>query len=113
MYGGMSCTTFEQPPVIGRMSITGGCSKVVQDIPPYMTADGNPLLVRGINKIGLERHGASKETVRALREAYRLLYRKKLGARDMVARSRETLPRLPEVEHLEAFVADSERGITR
>ncbi|MGA0333253.1 MAG: acyl-ACP--UDP-N-acetylglucosamine O-acyltransferase [Kiritimatiellia bacterium] len=98
---------------VGRLSITGGCSKVVQDIPPFMTADGNPLLVRGINKIGLERHGIPKENIRALLEAYRLLYRKKLGAREMVALSRETLPRLPELIHLEEFVENSQRGITR
>jgi UDP-N-acetylglucosamine acyltransferase len=98
---------------VGKLSITGGCSKVVQDIPPYMTADGNPLQVRGINKIGLERHGIAKENIRALLEGYRLLYRKKLGAREMVAASRETLPRFPEIEHLERFVENSQRGITR
>ncbi|MDA3873423.1 MAG: acyl-ACP--UDP-N-acetylglucosamine O-acyltransferase [Kiritimatiellae bacterium] len=98
---------------IGKLSITGGCSKVVQDIPPFMTADGNPLQVRGINKIGLERHGASKETIRALLEAYRLLYRKKMGAKEMVAQSRETLARIAELEHLEQFVENSQRGISR
>lgn len=98
---------------IGKLSITGGCSKVVQDIPPYMTADGNPLQVRGINKIGLERHGISKEHIRVLLEGYRLLYRKKLGAKEMVTLSRATLQRTPEIEHLEDFVQNSQRGITR
>lgn len=98
---------------VGQMSITGGCSKVVQDIPPFMTADGNPLAIRGINKIGLERHGVSKEVVRSLRDAYRLLYRQKLGAKDMVEESRSTLPSSPELTALEEFVLSSERGITR
>lgn len=98
---------------VGKLSITGGCSKVVQDIPPFMTADGNPLKIRGINKIGLERHGAPPETIKALRTVYRLLYREKLGVKEMIAHSRESVPRLPEVEHLEAFVEKSERGITR
>lgn len=98
---------------VGRMSITGGCSKVVQDIPPFMTADGNPLRVRGINKIGLERHGASPETIKALRDAYKLLYREKLGIAEMIEASRASIPRIPEVEHLEAFVKKSSRGITR
>lgn len=98
---------------IGKLSITGGCSKVVQDIPPFMTADGNPLQVRGINKIGLERHGAPRETIRVLLDAYRLLYRKKMGAREMVAHSREHLARIPELEHLEHFVENSQRGISR
>ncbi|WFB34812.1 acyl-ACP--UDP-N-acetylglucosamine O-acyltransferase [Kiritimatiellota bacterium B12222] len=98
---------------IGKLAITGGCSKVVQDIPPYMTADGNPLRVRGLNKIGLERHGVPKENIRTLLEGYRLLYRKKLGAKEMATISRETLPRSPEIEHLETFVENSQRGITR
>ena len=42
---------------IGRHAITGGCSKIVQDVPPFMIADGNPARVRGINQVGLERHG--------------------------------------------------------
>ena len=42
---------------IGRHAMTGGCSKIVQDVPPFMIADGNPARVRGINKVGLERHG--------------------------------------------------------
>ena len=41
---------------IGAYSIIGGCSKVVQDVPPYMLADGNPAVTRTINKVGLERN---------------------------------------------------------
>jgi UDP-N-acetylglucosamine acyltransferase len=98
---------------IGRLSITGGCSKVVMDVPPFMTADGNPLEVRGINKIGLERHAVSAETIRSLKEAYRLLYRKKMAVKEMVAAMRDTLPPSPELQHLETFLLASDRGITR
>ena len=42
---------------IGRMCIIGGCSKVVQDVPPFMMADGNPAETRTINKVGMERNG--------------------------------------------------------
>jgi UDP-N-acetylglucosamine acyltransferase len=98
---------------VGKLSITGGCSKVVQDVPPFMTADGNPLRIRGINKIGLERHGLPPATLRALRDLYKLVYRDKLGVKDMLAASRERIPRLPEVEELETFIQKSERGVTR
>lgn len=98
---------------IGRLSITGGCAKIVQDVPPFMTADGNPLAVRGINKIGLERRGIAAETVRAVKEAYRILYRRKLGVKDAVAEMRASLPDVPELTHLEEFLLASERGITR
>jgi len=97
---------------VGRMSITGGCSKVVQDIPPFMTADGNPLQIRGINKVGLERNGVDKTTVRALRDCYKSLYREKLGVTEWVDACRDRSG-IPEVAHLLAFVEKSERGITR
>ena len=42
---------------LGRHAITGGCSKIVQDVPPFMIADGNPARIRDIDKVGMERHG--------------------------------------------------------
>ena len=78
-----------------------------------MTADGNPLKIRGINKIGLERNGVSDDAIKALRDLYKIIYREKLGVKEMITSSKERLPRLPEVEHLENFVESSERGITR
>lgn len=99
---------------VGAMAIIGGCSKVVQDIPPYMMADGNPAEVRTINKIGLERHGVGEEIQKALRAAYKLLYRESgLNIGDAVARIRKDLPDLEEIRHLCEFVDRSERGISR
>lgn len=98
---------------VGRLSITGGCAKVVQDVPPFMTADGNPLAIRGINKIGLERRGIPADTVRALKEVYRLIYRRKLGVKDAIEEMKASLPDLPELAHLESFLLTSERGISR
>jgi UDP-N-acetylglucosamine acyltransferase len=60
---------------VGEITIIGGCSKIVQDIPPYMTADGNPIKVRGLNVIGLRRNNISLERRNALKRAYRILYR--------------------------------------
>lgn len=98
---------------VGRLSITGGCAKIVQDVPPFMTADGNPLAIRGINKIGLERHGMSADDIKGMKEAYRILYRRKLGAKDAVAEIENSLQVTPELRHLLDFVLSSERGITR
>ena len=98
---------------VGRLSITGGCAKVVQDVPPFMMADGNPLAIRGINKIGLERRGVPPETVRALKEVYRMIYRRKLGVKDAVQEMKASLPEVPELSHLESFLLTSERGISR
>lgn len=98
---------------VGRHAITGGCSKIVQDIPPFMIADGNPAEVRGINAVGLERAGFSADTVRAIKEAYRILYRGKLNVKQSVESMRAELPGIPEVEELCTFIEQSQRGIIR
>lgn len=98
---------------IGRYALTGGCSKIVQDVPPFMIADGNPAEVRSYNKVGLERAGFSEETVRQIKEAYRLIYRAKLNVRQAVEQIRADLPSTPEIEQLVAFVTNSPRGIIR
>ena len=52
---------------IGKLAMIGGCSKVVQDVPPFMIADGNPAETRTVNKIGMERNGVSEEAQGALK----------------------------------------------
>jgi UDP-N-acetylglucosamine acyltransferase len=98
---------------IGRHAITGGCSKIVQDVPPFMIADGNPARVRGVNQIGLERHGFAEESVRRLREAYRLLYRSQMNVKQAVQEIRSTLWGAPEIEYLVTYIETSSRGIIR
>jgi UDP-N-acetylglucosamine acyltransferase len=98
---------------IGRMAIIGGCSKVVQDVPPFMLADGNPAEARTVNKVGLERNGVSEGAQAALKQAYRILFREGLTVSNALARIESDLPALPEIEHLVRFVRKSERGICR
>ena len=98
---------------VGRFAMTGGCSKIVQDVPPFMIADGNPARIRGINKVGLERHGYTAETLRHLKESYRLLYRSDLNVAQAVEQIRAELPDNPELDHLTEFVTRSGRGIIK
>jgi UDP-N-acetylglucosamine acyltransferase len=98
---------------IGKMSMIGGCSKIVQDVPPFMIVDGNPGETRTINKVGMERHGASEEAQNALRHAYKILFREGLTIPNAVAKIESDLPKLPEVLHLLNFVRTSERGISK
>jgi len=98
---------------VGRHALTGGCSKIVQDVPPFMIADGNPAEVRGINSIGLERSGFSAESIRALKEAYRLLYRGNLNSKQAIEAIRKEIPGIAEVEELCVFIETSQRGIIR
>ncbi len=98
---------------IGRHAILGGCTKIVQDVPPYMIADGNPAEIRGVNQIGLERRGFEPEDIRALREAYRLLYRTNLNVKQACESIRAELPFTEHISHLVAFIEASKRGIVR
>src|ERR1700704_2181359 len=76
---------------IGRFAITGGCSKIVQDVPPFMIADGNPAEIRGVNLVGLERKGFPSEKVKPIKEAFRLLFRSKLNTRQAIEAVRKEL----------------------
>ncbi len=98
---------------LGRYSMTGGCAKIVQDVPPFMIADGNPATIRGINKVGMERAGFSRETVREVKEAFRLLYRTELNRTQSLERIRDELRDLPEIRDIVDFINTSERGIVR
>jgi UDP-N-acetylglucosamine acyltransferase len=98
---------------IGHFAITGGCSKIVQDVPPFMIADGNPAEIRGINLVGLERNGFAPESVKRIKEAFRLIYRSKLNTRQAVEAIQQELPQSEEITHLLEFISGSERGITR
>lgn len=98
---------------IGRMAMIGGCSKVVQDIPPFMIGDGNPAETRTVNKVGMERHGVSEEAQSAMRQAYKILFREGLTIPNALARIETELPPLPEIQHLIHFVRTSERGISK
>ena len=99
---------------VGAHSITGGISKIVQDIPPFTIVDGNPASVRGINQVGLQRRGFSEEDLRALKTFYKKIFLKK---ESNLASSLEALdPALcdnPQVAKLIAFIQGSQRGIIR
>jgi len=98
---------------IGRFAITGGCSKIVQDVPPFLIADGNPAEIRGINLVGMERAGFPPESVKAIKEAFRLLYRSKLNTRQAIEAVRKEIEPREEISQLLEFIEKSERGIVR
>ena len=98
---------------VGKLSMIGGCSKIRQDLPPFMLADGSPAEVHTINKVGLERNGVSEEAQTALRSAYKILYREGLTIPNALAKIEAELPPLPEVQHLLNFIRTSERGISK
>src|SRR5213082_1339334 len=98
---------------IGRFAIIGGCSKIVQDIPPFMIADGNPAEIRGVNLVGLERKNFPAESVKQIKEAFRLIYRSKCNTAQALEAVRKELPQSEEVREIVAFIEKTERGIIR
>lgn len=99
---------------VGAHSITGGISKIVQDIPPFTIVDGNPATVRGVNQVGLQRRGFSDKDIRALRTAYKKLFLKKdNNLTEAVKALDPSLAENPVVAELLAFIEKSERGVIR
>lgn len=98
---------------MGKFAMSGGCTKIVQDVPPFMIADGSPAAVRVINKIGMERNGYSAKAIQTAKDAHRLLYRSKLN----VDQALQEIDALPDTDGVLAtitqFVRASERGIVR
>jgi len=98
---------------VGALSIIGGCSKVVQDIPPYSTCDGHPARVYGLNLIGLRRHGVSKDSIHKLDQAYRVLFNSGLSVKHALEKVEKEVELCDEVRYLINFVKNSSRGISR
>jgi len=99
---------------IGRLSIIGGCSKVVQDIPPYSTCDGHPARVYGLNLIGLRRSGISKDSIEQLNRAFKILFNTGLTAKHALEKVKQEMPSsCNEVSYLVDFIKNSQRGIAR
>lgn len=98
---------------VGKMAIIGGCSKVVQDVPPFMLADGNPAETRTVNKVGLERNNVPAESITALRLAFKIIFREGLTVSNALTRVEQEVPACAEVQHLIAFIRSSSRGISK
>ncbi len=97
---------------IGAYAMVSAYSKVVQDIAPYFIADGQPAVIRSINKVGLERKGFTAEQLDRVKQVYRVLFREglnrsqaleKLGAHAQVSSD--------EIQRVLTFAAKSERGL--
>ncbi|NMO19341.1 acyl-ACP--UDP-N-acetylglucosamine O-acyltransferase [Pyxidicoccus fallax] len=98
---------------LGKHAFISGGAMVTMDIPPYATAQGDRAELVGLNTVGLERSGFTKEQVERIKEAHRILFRSKLGLQEALARLRTELGGNPEVDHLIDFVMQSKRGLTR
>jgi UDP-N-acetylglucosamine acyltransferase len=106
-------TTAHQFCRIGAHAMTSMFTYVTKDVPPYLTVAGRPAMPRGINAEGLKRRQFDVDQVRAIREAYRVVYRRGLRLEealvDLEARAKDH----PELEPFVQSIRSSERGIVR
>jgi UDP-N-acetylglucosamine acyltransferase len=99
---------------VGEHAFIGGGSICTQDVLPFVKTVGNrPAKTYGVNNIGLERKGFSKETVTALQRAYRILTRSKLLLQDALAQIETELGDVAEVRYFVEFIRTSKRGVIR
>ncbi|HTK49953.1 MAG TPA: acyl-ACP--UDP-N-acetylglucosamine O-acyltransferase [Gemmatimonadaceae bacterium] len=96
---------------IGQYAFVGGCSRISQDVPPYIKAVGNPIKLYGLNSVGLQRNNFPDEVVRELKRAYRLFFRSELNVTQARERAAAELKPFPEVQELLRFVEESGRGV--
>jgi UDP-N-acetylglucosamine acyltransferase len=98
---------------LGRYAMLSACSKLVQDVPPYMLADGSPAEVRSINKVAMDRADISSEKVELVKSLFKILYKSDLNR----SQALEQIKQQNEEENSEItteilnFVSSSNRGI--
>ena len=96
--------------IMANNVMLGGLSRVIHDVPPYMLVEGFPARPRTINIVALKRKNFTADAIKALMEAYRLLYRSRVGmehAREILAGG---APMMPELQVLFDFIQDSQDG---
>lgn len=97
---------------IGAHAFVGGGSRVAKDVPPYVKAAGSPMQLYGLNSVGLQRRGFSEEVRRELKRAYRLFFGSTYNTSQALARARDELRALPEIEVFLSFFEESDRGVS-
>jgi len=99
---------------IGTHAILSGLTGVSQDVPPYMMAAGSRAKLYGLNSVGLKRHQFSQQEIKALKQAYRIIFRSGLTLEKAMKAVREDdIFQIPKVQHLLQFIQHSKRGICR
>lgn len=98
---------------IGAHCIIGGASAVVKDVPPYTMASGNHAKLFGLNLVGLKRRNFSEKTIKAIKDAYRIIFRSDLLLEAALKKAQDEVEDCPEVRHFIKFIQESKRGVCR
>jgi UDP-N-acetylglucosamine acyltransferase len=106
-------TAIHQFSSIGAHCIIGGASAVAKDVPPYTMASGNHAKLFGLNLVGLRRRNFSEKTIKAIKDAYRIIFRSHLLLEAALKKAQDEVEDCPEVHHFIQFIKESKRGVCR
>jgi UDP-N-acetylglucosamine acyltransferase len=98
---------------IGAHAFLGGGAILSRDVPPYVMVAGNPAVPHGVNAEGLRRRGFSDESIRHIREAYRVLYRSDLKLAEALTRLAPLAEERAEIRSFVEFIQGSTRSLVR
>ena len=97
----------------GKLSMTGGMSRIVKDVLPFSTVEGNPARLIGTNAIGLKRAGIGPSVRSSLKKSISLIMHDKLNTTQAIKKIEEEIEMSDEIRYLINFVNQSDRGIIR
>lgn len=98
---------------IGKHAFIAGGSMVAMDVPPYCIAQGDRAELAGLNTVGLGRHGYTEDQQARIKDAYKILFRSKLGLNEAITRLKAEYGGHAEIDSLLGFISASKRGIIR
>ena len=98
---------------VGTRAMTGASSRVLKDIPPYVTADGHPAQLIGLNTVGLKRAGFSAHVIREIKNAYKSIFLRGPFRMAVDQLTQDLGESCDEVQNFVKFMNSSERGVTR
>jgi len=94
-----------------QYSFVGGGFRIVQDVPPFILAAEEPLMYKGINRVGLRRKGFTREEMTRIKQAYRIYFRSDLPRLQALDQMANQFGDDPHVQSILKFISASERGI--
>ena len=98
---------------VGKYSIVGGCSKVVQDIPPFSTCDGHPAKIYGLNLVGLRRANFTKQQIRILHSIFNILFFSNLNHKNALTQIQDEFGDFQLTQDFVDFFKTSKRGMSK
>ena len=96
---------------VGRLAVLSGCSAISVDLPPFMIGHGRNGPVQGVNLVGLQRNNIPTESIRALKDLFKLFFRGNLSVRGALDLIKKEIPAVPEVKEFIQFVESTKRGV--